>query len=187
MRFFLPQPVARSPRFATSPALFTAAGRGFTLIEIAVVILLISIMLLVALPRLPDSPLTDPTRKTKRWIILKVQDLKESAVRDQKTYILHVGLESKRLWVTSADMSEEDQEKAEKKAFALGENLKVIDVEYPGDRKVESGQADISFFAKGYSDRAIIHMADTDTRFSFQIESFLSNVKMRDGYASFVE
>lgn len=188
MRFFRPQqPIARSPRFAPPAALFTGAGRGFTLIEIAVVILLISIMLLVALPRLPDSPLTDQTRKTKRWIILKVQDLKESAVRDQKTYTLHVGLESKRLWVTSADMSEEDLEKAEKKAFKLGEELKVLDVEYPGDRKVESGQADISFFAKGYSDRAIIHMADTDKRFSFQIESFLSNVKMRDGYASFVE
>jgi len=40
--------------------------RGFTLIEIAVVILLISIMLLVTLPRMPDSPLTDQTRKTKR-------------------------------------------------------------------------------------------------------------------------
>ncbi len=35
------------------------ATRGFTLIEIAVVILLISIMLLVTVPRLPDSPLTD--------------------------------------------------------------------------------------------------------------------------------
>ncbi len=187
MRLFLPRPIVRSTRCTPSTALLTGAGRGFTLIEIAVVILLISIMLLVALPRLPDSPLTDQTRKTKRWMILKAQDLKESAVRDQKTYTLHVGLESKRLWVTRADMSEEDREKAEKKAYKLGEDLKVIDVEYPGERKVESGQADISFFAKGYSDRAIIHMADADTRFSFQIEPFLSNVKMRDGYAGFVE
>ena len=161
--------------------------RGFTLIEIAVVILLISILLLVTLPRLPDSPLTDQTRKTKRWVILKVQDLKERAVRDQKTYTLHVGIDSKRLWVTSDGMPEEIIEKAEKSAFKLDEDLKVLDVEYPGDQRVESGRADIKFYAKGYSDRAIIHMADGDTRFSFQIEPFLSNVKTHDGYTGFEE
>jgi prepilin-type N-terminal cleavage/methylation domain-containing protein len=125
---------------------FSGAGHGFTLIEIAVVILLISIMLLVAVPRLPDSPLTDQTRKTKRWVVLKVQDLKGRAVRDQKTYTLHVGIGSKQLWVTSDDMSDESKEKAEKNAFKLDEDLKVLDVEYPGDQKVESGRADILFF-----------------------------------------
>jgi prepilin-type N-terminal cleavage/methylation domain-containing protein len=166
---------------------FPEAGSGFTLIEIAVVILLISIMLLVAIPRLPDSPLTDQTRKTKRWLILEVQDLKERAVRDQKTYTLHVGIDSKQFWVTSDDMSDETKEEAQKKAFKLDEDLKVLDVEYPGDQRIESGQADILFYAKGYSDRAIIHMADSDARFSFLIEPFLSNVKLNDGYTGFEE
>ena len=85
------------------------------------------------------------------------------------------------------DKEDEVKEKAEKNAFKLDEDLKVLDVEYPGDQKVESGRADILFFAKGYSDRAIIHMADSDARFSFQIEPFLSNVKLYDAYTGFEE
>ena len=65
--------------------------------------------------------------------------------------------------------------------------MKVLDLEYPEDQKVESGRADILFFAKGYSDRSIIHMSDSDARFSFQIESFLSNVKLYDAYTGFEE
>jgi prepilin-type N-terminal cleavage/methylation domain-containing protein len=187
MHLFLPKRKSRFPRSRKLATSFSGAGRGFTLIEIAVVILLISIMLLVAVPRLPDSPLTDQTRKTKRWVILMVQDLKERAVRDQKTYRLHVGIDSKQLWVTSDDMTDESKEKAEKNAFKLDEDLKVLDVEYPGDQRVESGRADILFFAKGYSDRAIIHMADSDARFSFQIEPFLSNVKLYNAYTGFEE
>jgi len=187
MHLFLLKRKSSFLRSRTLPMPFSGAGNGFTLIEIAVVILLISIMLLVALPRLPDSPLTDQTRKTKRWVILKVQDLKERAVRDQKTYSLHVGIDSRRLWITSDDMSDESKEKAEKKAFKLDEDLKVLDVEYPGDEKIESGRADILFYAKGYSDRAIIHMSDSDARFSFQIEPFLSNVKLYNAYTGYEE
>ena len=187
MHLFLLKRKSSFLRSRTLPMPFSGAGHGFTLIEIAVVILLISIMLLVALPRLPDSPLTDQTRKTKRWVILKVQDLKERAVQDQKTYTLHVGIDSRRLWITSDDMSDENKEQAEKKAFKLDEDLKVLDVEYPGDEKIESGRADILFFAKGYSDRAIIHMSDGDARFSFQIEPFLSNVKLYNAYTGYEE
>lgn len=187
MRLFLPKCNSRFLRTRRLPKSLSDAGHGFTLIEIAVVILLISIMLLVAVPRLPDSPLTDQTRKTKRWVILKVQDLKGRAVRDQKTYTLHVGIDSKRLWVTSDDMTDESKDQAEKNAFKLDEDLKVLDVEFPGDLRVASGRVDVSFFAKGYSDRAIIHMADNEARFSFQIEPFLSNVKLYDAYTGFEE
>jgi prepilin-type N-terminal cleavage/methylation domain-containing protein len=160
---------------------------GFTLIEIAVVILLISILLLVAVPRLPDSPLTDQTRKTKRWIILKVQDLKGRAVRDQKTYTLHIGIDANRLWFTSAEMPEEIREQAEENAFELDQELRVIDVEYPGGLTVSSGRAEVNFYPKGYSDRAIIHMANDEAQFGFQIEPFLSNVKMLDDHTGFEE
>jgi prepilin-type N-terminal cleavage/methylation domain-containing protein len=160
---------------------------GFTLIEIAVVILLISIMLLVTLPRLPDSPLTDQTRKTKRWIILKVKDLKEQAVRDQKTYTLNIGLESNRLWATNDGMAEESLQAAVDDGLELQGGMALRDVEYPGAIKIDSGLAEIRFFPKGYSDRAIIHMDDGERFYSFQIEPFLSTVKVYDGTIGFEE
>ena len=158
---------------------------GFTLIEIAVVILLISIMLLVTVPRLPDSPLTDQTRKTKRWIILKVRDLKERAVREQKTFTLNVGLESNRLWAVDEGMTDEILQAAVDQGLELSGNLKLRDVEYPGDHKIDFGLAEIRFFPKGYSDRAIVHMDDGDRQYSFKIEPFLSTVRVYDGHIGF--
>lgn len=163
----------------------TVPQGGFTLIEIAVVIVLISIMLLVTVPRLPDSPLTDQTRKTKRWIILKVRDLKERAVREQKTFTLNVGLESNRLWAASEGMTDENLQAAVDEGLELSGDLKLRGVEYPGDHKIDFGLAEIRFFPKGYSDRAILHLDDGDRRYSFKIEPFLSTVRVYDGHIGF--
>jgi general secretion pathway protein H len=158
---------------------------GFTLIEIAVVILLIGITLLFAIPRLPDSPLTDPTKKTSRWIILKVQGLKEQAIREQKQFALHVGIDTNRLWVTDESMSEEEKQNAQKNGYQLPGDINIMDVLYPDASIASSGQVDLLFYKKGYSDQAMLHLDDGKTKFSLQIEPFLSNVKYYDGYVGY--
>ena len=158
---------------------------GFTLIELAVVILLIGITLIIALPRMPITPLTDPTKTTSRWIILKINNLKERAVREQKQYTLHIGFTANHLWVTNETMSEEEKQQAEEKAYKLPGDLKLVDVEYPNGESLSSGRADINFYKKGYSDRAMLHIDDGRQNISFQIEPFLSKVKYYDGYVRF--
>jgi prepilin-type N-terminal cleavage/methylation domain-containing protein len=77
---------------------------GFTLIELVVVISLISIMLFFTIPRLQNAiPLGDD-KKAARWIIGKVQALKESAVREQLDYVLNLNIDTNRLWVTNETM-----------------------------------------------------------------------------------
>jgi hypothetical protein len=54
-----------------------------------------------------------------------------------------------------------------------------LDVEYPGKGIVTAGKTPIYFYAKGYSDKALIHIRDTDnTVFSFLIEPFLPVVEV---------
>ena len=67
----------------------------------------------------------------------------------------------------------------------LAADLKLNDVEYPGQLKIDSGLAEIHFYPKGYSERAMIHMEDGDKVYSFQIEPFLSTVKVHDGDVAF--
>ncbi|MEE4605914.1 MAG: type II secretion system protein [Desulfobacteraceae bacterium] len=159
--------------------------RGFTLIELIVVIALIGLMLFFSLPRIQNNPFLDGSKKSARWLIGKVQALKESAIRDQKQYSLHFDLDSGRIWETNESMSQEDYENAELNSYALPDDVRIVDVEYPAKEKITTGQTEITFYKAGYTDKAFIHMQEGDTYLSFLIEPFLSNIKVIEEYVGF--
>ena len=161
-------------------------NKGFTLIELIVVISLISLMLFFAIPRFQVDVLSDNTNKVSRWIMLKVHALKEKAVHEQKLYVLHLSLDSNQLWVTSDIMSEEELQTAALNGYELPENIKLLDVEYPDEEKISVGRADIYFYKKGYSDKAIIHITNNDNELlSLVVEPFLSRVRLYSKYIEF--
>lgn len=158
---------------------------GFTLIELIVVVTLLGLMLFFSLPRLQNNPFLDDTKKSSRWLIGKIQTLKESAIRDQKRYTLHFDLDSGRVWETHESMSPENLENAELESYELPDNIRIIDIEYPTKGKIYSGQAEITFYKAGHTDKALVHMQDDDTDLSFLIEPFLSDVQLFEQYAGF--
>jgi len=161
-------------------------NNGFTLIELIVVISLISLMFFFAIPRIRVDILSDNTRKVSRWIMLNVSALKEKAVHDQKRYVLHLSLDSNRLWVTNDTLSEEELEEAAATGYNLPEDIKLLDVEYPDKEKISAGRADIYFYKKGYSDKAMIHITNNDNEvLSFLIEPFLSRARLYNKYLEF--
>jgi prepilin-type N-terminal cleavage/methylation domain-containing protein len=160
--------------------------KGFTLIELIVVISLISIMLYFAIPRFKSSVLSDSTKDVSRWILLKIPYLKEKAAREQKTYALHVSFDSNKLWITDEAMTEEALQSEEKNGYKLPEAISLMDVEYPDQEKISAGKAVIYFYEKGYSDKAIVHLENDDNeKFSFLIEPFLLQVRLYNRYAEF--
>ena len=157
--------------------------KGFTLIELVAVVDLISIMLFLAIPRFQSDFFTDSTKKVSRWIMYKVPALKENAFRKQKKYVLHVGIDSEKLWITHEGMSDEELQDAEMDGYKLPDDIKLQDVEFPDEQVISAGRADIYFYEKGYSDKAIIHMVhDDDHRLSFLIEPFLPQVHLYNKY-----
>jgi prepilin-type N-terminal cleavage/methylation domain-containing protein len=158
---------------------------GFTLIEITVVVFLIGILLLVAMPRLPEAPLTDHTRKASRWLVYTVKELKQRSVREQKTYSLQLDMDANRFWIIREDMSEEEKLAAEEEAYRPGDNVRITDVEFPQRDQVTAGRSEIRFYPRGYSDRAIIHIDDGKQRYSFRVEPFLSSVKIYETYVGY--
>jgi len=159
---------------------------GFTLIELIVVISLIGLMLFFTLPRFGDNPFLGDSKQSSRWLIGKVQALKESAIRNQKQYSLHFDLDSGRIWETNESMSAEDIESAAfSSGYSLPDDLRIIDIEYPEKGKIISGKAELIFYKAGYTDKALVHMQEGDSNLSFLIEPFLSNIQFYESYASF--
>jgi prepilin-type N-terminal cleavage/methylation domain-containing protein len=166
-------------------------NNGFTLVEIMVVITLISIMLVFAVPNF-QSLTTDTTKDTNNWIVLTVKMLKQGALRNKKTYTLHVSMESNKIWYTQETDEGEGEEEGEEENKILGEykipeGLKIVDVEFPEEEQISSGEVEINFYVKGFSDRAIIHIEneDDDKELSYVIEAFLLKVKLHDEFVGF--
>ena len=160
---------------------------GYTFIELTVVIFLIGLTLVLTVPRFRYSIVTDDLKATVRRMVGTIRGLKNEAIREHKTYRLHFDLESNRLWVESADMTEEEQAEAYKKAFQLPEGVRILDVWRRETGKKMAGQTAIHFTKKGYVERSIIHLAAEDGReFTLVLSPFLGEVKVYEKYVEVV-
>jgi general secretion pathway protein H len=165
------------------PDLFDRSG--FTLIELIVVMALMGIVLFVAIPRIEGNPFLDDTRESARWLVNKVRAARENAVRDQVNYILHIDLDTNRVWVAKAGLDEEAAEQAALSATSLPDGFRIADVQYPRREPQTNGRAKIHFYRSGVTDKALIHVHDGDSHLTFVIETFLSDVSILGFYANF--
>ena len=81
-------------------------NKGYTLIEMTLVVFLLGVILAISIPNFRYSLLTDGLKSTTRKIIGIVKEVRNEAIREQKTYLFNVDLEYNLLWVENADMDE---------------------------------------------------------------------------------
>lgn len=146
---------------------------------------LLGIVLFVAIPRIEGNPFLDETKETSRWMIGQIRALRENAIREQKNFVLHIDLDTNRVWETAAGMTAEEVEQAAMEARSLPEAFKVVDVLYPNREAQTSGRAEIAFYRGGYTDKALIHVQENDRYLTFLVEPFLSEVRFFEAYAGF--
>ena len=159
----------------------SANKRGFTLIELMVVMLLISIILAVAIPRFDSAPFQDPRKKLSRWMINAVRHLRTEAIQKQKVQALVVDLSGQRMWMIHEEMSEQELEAAAEKAFTIDRSIRMMNARYPDQESINTGTIEVRFYPSGYSDRVLILLESEDTeRISFLLEPLLPKVKILD-------
>lgn len=160
--------------------------QGFTLIELMVVMLLISIVMAIAIPRFSGGAFQDPVKKLSRWMINAVRTLRFAAIQKQKMQSLIIDLDHQRMWMVNEDMDEEAMMAASEKALSLPDTIRFVDVQYPQQESVTSGTTEVRFFPAGYSDQALIHLETEDTeRFSYLVEPLLPKVKYFEKWIEF--
>lgn len=165
-----------------------ASERGFTLIELIVVIALLGLILAVSAPRMRTALLHDPQRTATNWIVGNVRALKVKAVREKRDFALHLSPATNRAWITWEGMDEAEMLEAEQNSYAFPESVRITGVTFrrpPGTADAEGSPA-IRFFKAGYSDHALIHTQDDwGNERSYRIEPFLSRVTPYDRRVDF--
>ena len=162
--------------------------KGITLIELMVVLSIMGMMLVMALPNVQGLMGNDSSDEVFRSIIRNVKQLKLVSVRDQINYTMHIDTENNLLWVSNNDLSEEELLSSKKSGYSLPEDLWLSGVSFPGDDEITDLSYEINFYAKGYSDKAIIHLKDSEEKeYSFVIEPFLSKISFYEKNVSFNE
>ncbi len=162
--------------------------RGYTLIELTVVILLIGLTVVLTVPKFRYSLLTDDLKGTVRRMIGTIRGLKNEAVRERQAFILHFDLEANRLWVESTKASDEELAEAQSNSFQLPEGVRIMDVWSWGRGKKTAGDTAIRFTEKGYVEPSVIHLGAKDGReFTLILSPFLGKVEVLEEYVDFVD
>ncbi|MBW6486639.1 MAG: type II secretion system GspH family protein [Syntrophobacterales bacterium] len=162
-----------------------ATNRGYTLIELSVVVLLIGMMLVIAVPRVREAVFSDALKATARRLVGAARELKNEAIREQVDYILHLDLDHPGFWVYSADTTPEKLAEIRKKASPFAEGLKITDFIRPGEEKQTEGNAEIRFHRQGYVDPAVIHLKKNDREFTVVFQPFLNTVTVYEKYVDY--
>ena len=162
--------------------------KGFTLIELTVVVVLIGIIMTLTVPRFQTAIITDDLKATTRKMVGMIKGLRDEAIREQSVYFLHFDLESNRFWIDSTGMTEEERARAAEKAAPLPEGIRVLDIWFSGKGKKMSGQTAIRFNKKGYVQPSVIHLGSDDGRqFTLVLSPFLGRIRVYDRYIEFEE
>ena len=148
---------------------------------------LIGIVFFFAVPRFEGSFLLDESKKDSRWLIATLNNLREEAVRTHRLQLLHVDLETGRIWTTSDAMSPEQIARAAAGAKRPPGGGAVGAVEYPLRGRITAGRVEIRFHPGGHSDRVLIHLVNGERVHSFLVEPFLSQVRIFDRLTGFDE
>ena len=157
--------------------------KGFTLLELVVVVGLLGLMLVITVPRFRQALMTNELKASTRKIVGLVQGMRDKAIRDHSAYLLHIEIGASRFWVTADGSSAEEVTLAKDNGFQLPAEVRVRDVWLRSRGKLMTGEVVIRCSRKGYLEQSIIHLgAEDGDRMSLLLTPFLGEIRISEGY-----
>lgn len=169
-------------------------SRGFTLLEIMVVVIIIAAMVTIVIPRFGDVFQTN-VKGAMRRLGGTIKFCFHESVIKQSMIRLNIDPVTGEYWpsilVTSGNYGEfvDYANEVFSGRSQLPEGLRFADVVTPHNtQKMDREAVFISFFPTGYAERAVIHLVDgTQQFYTMVIQPLTGEVELREGYIDFVD
>lgn len=158
-------------------------NRGYTLIELSIILILLGVILLFALPKL-DSLGDVRLRSTARELAGTIQSLFDESILKRTPYQLVFDLGERNYAIVETGVDPESSEVIEtiRREATLPEKTYIKDIVTPIDGKIAEGKIVIRFYPDGYADKNVIHLSNGKKDYSLVTTPLTGKVRILEGY-----
>lgn len=132
---------------------------GFTLMELIIVCSLVGLLLSFALPSMKNNLLTNPLDSTARKLIGTVKELRNTALREHKAYLLHFDITGNTIWYEEDGRLNPFNDEPEN-LTKLPDDVRLEGVHMRNSEKTSVGEATLWISKKGYMDETAVYLAN---------------------------
>lgn len=156
------------------------APAGFTLIELGLVLLIISVVIALVVPRFRDQAHTELIAQTRK-LATTFRFLQQEAILNGRVYRLNFDLDQQRYFVTSAEEGDDLSGGFQRESgilahnVAMPANVQIADVDVPMvGGKLYEGVAFAHFYPDGYVDPMVVHLDNGQEAYTLYVSDGLS-------------
>jgi len=139
--------------------------RGFTLIELALVILILGLAAMVVFPRLGGGALLrQQLRSSVARLVAVASHARDRAVCTRRMHVLHLDAEEGTYWVTETGPETDPPDEPPRRPLQgrLPDGVRFQAIEMPGDKSASEGTVKVRFSPEGWADAADIYLVGED-------------------------
>lgn len=160
---------------------------GFTMVELAMVILVLGIVMAMTLPRFGGVFERYETRRAINVIRGTVRYLHAQAAFKKRIYYLVFDLERQSMVICSKEQEQDStclrEYSRELREYVFPAGVHILDIVDPQGQKIKEGEAVTRFFPVGIADPSIIHLeTNSGRKITLAVEPLSGRVKDWDGY-----
>jgi prepilin-type N-terminal cleavage/methylation domain-containing protein len=162
---------------------------GFTLLELIIVCLLITVSLAFSVPNIRQAFVVDQLAASSRKIMALIKEVRIRAAQEQQPYVIHFDLDRKKIWyqpdvIVPKDAKEQETPHAAP-TITLPPSVRLQDIQTGTAEKKGAGDVVLWINPQGYMDQTVLHLVDDrDNTISLELSPFLSTIKAHDTYIS---
>ena len=162
---------------------------GFTLLEITLVIVIISVVITIVMPRLRDTGKAEMQAQAHR-LQMVFRLLRSEAVLNGAAYRLNYDLDRERYWVTPDEAGSDLADFARSfgslgRGTQIQDPVEIMDIDLPTlAGKIGQGQIFTVFYPDGSIDPTIIHIGDGKMAYTLYVNPMSGRLVFVDTYTN---